>query len=142
MGDACPKCGYRAEAVVTARWVLHLDKRLTSANLRTVNAGTSRWRYAKERDQWGWFLKAVARSVQVVPATAHTKRRVTISRLYCGRQREMDADNLMGGCKALIDALVRERVVHDDKAAWLELHVTQWRTVGEDMTVVTVEELG
>lgn len=137
---ACAKCGHDPEAAVSARWTLALDKRLTSANLHTVNVGASRWRYAKERDAWQWLVKAERVNQRVVPATSASKRRVTIERVYAGRCQEMDRDNLVGGCKPLVDALVRERVVYDDKAAWLELHVTQ-RRGGSNETIVTVEKI-
>lgn len=136
----CEKCGHDPDAAVTARWVLVLDKRLTSANLRTVNAGASRWRYAKERDEWQSWVRLARVNQRVTTARVSGKRRVTIDRQYSGRCQEIDRDNLTAGSKPLIDALVREGVVHDDGAAWLELHVTQ-RRADANRTVVTVEEL-
>lgn len=138
---ACVKCGHDPDAVVSARWTLMLDKRLTSANLRTVNAGASRWRYAKERDEWQWLVKAERVNQRVTTVGGlPVKRRVTIERQYAGRCQEIDRDNLTAGAKPLVDALVREGVVHDDGSAWLELHVTQ-RRADANRTVVTVEEL-
>lgn len=142
---ACVKCGHNPEAKVAGCWAFALDKRITSANTRTVNAGASRWRYAKERDEWGWLVRlAIALALRESPkyrrSRPSSKRRVTITRAYAGRCQEIDRDNLVSGCKTLIDALVREGVVHDDGAEWLELHVQQDR--GEkNETRVLVEEL-
>lgn len=136
----CLKCGFDPDAVVTARWVLVLDKRLTSANLRTVNAGDSRWRYAAERDAWQWLVKVERVNQRVTSAGPVGKRRVTIERQYAGRCQEMDRDNLVAGAKPLVDALVRELVIRDDRQSCLELHVTQVRA-DHNQTVVTVEEL-
>lgn len=137
----CEKCGHDPDAVVTARWVLVLDKRMTSANLRTVNAGASRWRYAKERDEWQEWIRLRRVNQRVTTARPSGKRRVTIERQYAGRCQEMDRDNLTAGAKPLVDALIREQVAFDDNPAWLELHVTQVRA-DRNQTVVTVEELG
>jgi hypothetical protein len=138
----CVKCGHNPDAQVTARWAFSLDKRITSANTRTVNAGASRWRYAKERDEWQWLVKAALRQFFVSLTTARptSKRRITITRIYAGRCQAIDRDNLVGGVKALVDAIVREGVVHDDGAEWLELHVQQDRQDCNE-THVLVEEL-
>lgn len=135
---ACSMCGFSPDAPVSARWEFVLEKRLTSANLRTVNAGASRWRYAKDRDEWFMWLRT--RAPLAARNAPSSKRRVTITRRYSGRCQEMDRDNLVAGTKTLVDAMVRDSVVHDDGCAWLELHVLQVR--GEhNETHVVVEEL-
>lgn len=136
---ACVKCGYDPDAVVIGRWAFTLDKRLSSANLRTVNAGPARWRYAKERDAWQWLVKA-GRLEHRIPA-AVAKRRVTIERVRAGRCQEMDRDNLVAGAKPLVDAIAREGLLVSDKPEWLELHVMQ-RRGDSNVTIVTIENLG
>jgi len=144
MSGPCVKCGHNPDAEVTARWAFRLDKRIESANLYTVNKGNSRWRYSKARDEWQWLVKAaVLGLVGKLPyrlgyARPSSKRRVTITRHYAGRCKLLDKDNL--GVKPLVDALVREGVIHDDDATHLELHVLQVK--GErNETHVEVEEL-
>jgi hypothetical protein len=140
----CPKCGFSPDAQVAARWEFTLPKRIESANTYTVNKGNSRWRYSKVRDEWQWLVKAATLDQigrghwGLACARPSSKRRVTITRRYAGRCQEIDRDNL--GVKPLVDALVREGVIHDDAPAWLELHVMQVR--GErNETTVEVEEL-
>jgi|TARA_R100001463_G_scaffold579_4_gene2459 hypothetical protein len=41
------------------------------------------------------------------------------------RKRLLDYDNLVGGCKQLIDALIEENYIYDDSPKWLELSVQQ-----------------
>lgn len=138
---ACVKCGHDPDAVVLQTWTLRLEKRLESANARTVNEGKSRWRYAAERDEWLSWVTVAARHAGVWwTASAAGKRRVTITRHYARRAREIDPDNLVAGAKPLVDALVMAKVVHDDKAQWLELHVLQHRDV-INYTSVVVEEM-
>jgi hypothetical protein len=38
----------------------------------------------------------------------------TITRFYAGRCRQYDLENLVGGCKPLIDAMKEFRIIHDD----------------------------
>lgn len=49
------------------------------------------------------------------------KRRLTIRRLIERRGKSMDAPNIIGGAKPLIDALVREKLLVDDTQEYLEL---------------------
>jgi len=135
---ACPKCGFSPDAEVTARWAFRLDKRIESANLYTVNKGNSRWRYSKVRDEWQWLVKKARIESRLTTARANALRRVTITRHYAGRCQAIDRDNL--GVKPLVDALVREGVIHDDAPAWLELHVMQERWDSNE-TCIVVEEL-
>lgn len=137
---ACVKCGFSPDAAVSARWEFVLDKRIESANNRTVNAGGSRWRYAKQRDDWGWLVKRARRIEGIAAADPLVKRRITITRVYAGRCRLIDRDNVTAGCKALVDAMVLEGIARDDDAKHLELHVLQEQ--GEkNETHVLVEEL-
>lgn len=135
---ACPMCSYDAAAPITGRWVLTLDKRLSTVNDRTVNAPSVAWRYKRERIDWAWHVRAARLKVGAHLATKH-KRRVMIERVYAGQCKEMDERNV--DVKALVDVLVTEQLVVDDAPRWLELHVTQ-RRGDSNVTVVTVEELG
>jgi hypothetical protein len=138
--SACEKCSFDPSAAVAARWEFRLDKRVTSANAYLINKGASRWQYAKEREVWGWLVRAARLEKQITHAASGGKRRVTITRHYAGRCQEIDRDNLLGGVKALVDALVAEVVVWDDASESLELHVLQGRWESNE-TCVLVEEL-
>lgn len=50
------------------------------------------------------------------------KRTVVITRYSAG---ELDKGNLIGGCKALLDALVLMGLIFDDSTKWLEDHYQQ-----------------
>jgi len=119
----CIKCGYDADQFVTASWSFVLEREPKSLNARVVNVGASRWRYAKDRDAWSWLIRA-ARLEQRIPPS-HGRRRMTLTRIYANGQRAIDKDNLSGGMKGLVDAMVREKLIHDDSPAWLELHHAQ-----------------
>lgn len=134
----CEKCGYDPGAKVTASWTLHVDRDPPSLNDRVFNAGPRRWRYKRERDAWGWEIRA-ARLLQRVP-TATSRRRVTLTRVYSGRQQERDVDNLAGGMKAVVDALVLERLLVGDEPAHAELHYAQERGTPIGLRIL-IEEL-
>jgi Holliday junction resolvase RusA-like endonuclease len=49
------------------------------------------------------------------------------------RKRKLDYDNLVGGCKHLIDALIDERFIHDDSPEYIDLNISQ--VIGRDYRV-------
>jgi Holliday junction resolvase RusA-like endonuclease len=74
--------------------------------------------------------------------TATGKRLVTIMGY---RGRKLDADNFVGGCKALVDALTRHRLIVDDSSKWVRVEYHQKKLsespLGRPLTVVTVEDM-
>lgn len=136
---ACPKCGYCAEATVIGMWTLKVPKVIRSLNSRSVNAGVARYAYKRNRTAWQWALK-VERINHRVPI-AHGKRRVTITRVYAERQRELDRDNLVGGAKVAVDAMALEGLIAGDDPARAEIHYLQVRGTTRE-TIVLIEELG
>lgn len=120
----CEKCGHDPDAPVVASWTFVLERQLLSLNARVSNVGASRWRYAKERDTWSWLVRA-ARLKNQISAASGLRRRLTLTRIYANGQRQIDRDNLAGGAKPLVDAIVREGLLRDDSPTWLELHHDQ-----------------
>lgn len=121
---ACARCGFDPLARVFASWTMLIDMDPPSLNDRIVNAGAQRWRYKKERDAWHWAVKAARLNYQV-PLATKLRRRVTLERLYNGRMRERDHDNLAGGMKPIVDALVLERIIAGDDPKSVEIHYAQ-----------------
>jgi hypothetical protein len=138
MTAACGYCGADPEAPVARRWAFFLDRQPPSLNARVFNAGAKRWAYARERD--GWVEEVWIARVSHRIAQAKGKRRVIVVRHYAGREKERDYVNLVGGCKALIDALVLERLLVDDTPAYLEDHYKQLRTQRSGVEIV-IEDL-
>lgn len=106
----------RVASLIFWRWFV--PKSTPTLNDRIVNCGSSRWRYAQERDEWAtWFL-AARTNLQIPKATG--ARRLLVLRAFSGRERLRDYVNLVGGCKAVIDALVLQDLLVDDSPKWLE----------------------
>ena len=137
MTAPCAKCGHDPEARITALWSFHVHRDPPSLNARLFN-GQRGWMYRKERDAWVSEFRAV-RLLQRIPK-AVGKRRVTLTRNYAGRQQLRDRDNLAGGMKACVDALVIEGVIANDDAIGAEIHYAQARTTPPGLHVL-VEEL-
>lgn len=137
---ACPKCGYDAHAVIDSTWQFHIALPVQSGNRHIYNVGSSRWRYAKERNDWQTAIKAERISQRIPTATG--KRRVTFTRYYGGRQREMDPDNMATGLKSCLDALVREGMLVDDKREFAEVSYVQIQTSVEEQRglLITLED--
>lgn len=133
----CCKCGHDPDAPVRRSWTIRIDKAIESANGRTVNAGAARWRYAEQRDAWVSWLQFMAGDAR----GATGRRRVTITRRYARKQREMDHDNLVSGTKSLRDAMKRVGVIADDSPDMLECHVLQ-EPSDRSETELLIEEIG
>lgn len=135
---ACPKCGHDPEARVLAAYEFTVDRDPPSLNAHIFNVGASRWKYAKERDAWMWEFRAVRLLRRIPPAVG--RRRVTMTRVYGGRQKERDRDNLSGGMKPCVDALVLEKMLVGDGPRDAEIHYQQ--EVGSPTGLrVLIEEL-
>jgi hypothetical protein len=138
--DTCKLCGGRPYAPVTASWTITLKLDAPLQNNHLVNAGNSRWKYKKERQFWETYL--VLHRVNNGIPVATSRRRVTIERLYSGQQRECDLPNLVGGCKTVLDAMVRAGLLVDDSPAHFEGYFRQERVAKEHRgTRITIEEL-
>lgn len=135
--SACPKCGHDPSAPVAQSWTFHVDRLIDSGNRHVFNVGASRFTYGRDRDAWQWEFRAV-RLLQRIPV-ATRRRRVTLTRNFGGRQREFDRDNLATGCKLVVDAMVRERLLVDDSSAHAEINYTQQRVAPIGLTVLLEE---
>jgi len=109
------------------RWEFFIQLDSKSMNARLTNSGNTRWAYKAERNRWEAMLEATLADLSSGVASATSKRRVTITRCYFGRQQHRDHDNLVGGCKAMVDALVRTGVLVDDNAKGAQIFYRQER---------------
>lgn len=116
------------------KWTLHIPITLTTANARVVNGAHAATAaiYRRHRDACALALTVAARNAGVSTFTATADahfRYVRLVRLYTGRQRAWDSDNLVAACKALRDACQLPRlwrgrwipgaaIVVDDSATW------------------------
>jgi hypothetical protein len=135
----CALCGGSPESVVTASWILVIDREAPSQNVLASNTGPSRWRYKRERNAWLLLLRS-AKATLGVP-DAKSKRRVIIERFYSGRQRQYDHANLVGGCKAAVDAMVLAGLLVDDSPHWAEIYYRQSRVGNGRDTAVVIQEV-
>jgi hypothetical protein len=96
------------------KWTINLPFATMSLN----QTQGQHWSWVRrEKEKIAWSLRsALNRQAQIPVATG--KRRVSIERTGRGR---LDRDNLIGGFKALIDAIKAERLIVDDDDTHLEL---------------------
>lgn len=113
--------------------VLHIDEPIPSLN-KTVGGHWSR--QLQHRRRWQWLTRAAVRRAQIFVPPKWVRAKIRIERYG---QRILDADNVRGGAKALIDALKYEEIIVDDSPAHIgepEIH----QFVSKDRrTVVYVE---
>jgi hypothetical protein len=121
----CEKCGHDPYAIVEYRWTMFVEKDPPSLNAHLHNKGPQAYLYRRARTEWGWLFRA-ARLRNNVPK-ARRRRRATFTRLYAGRQQERDYDNLAGGMKLIVDAMVLEGLLVDDSPKHADLFYAQER---------------
>lgn len=106
-------------------------------------------RYHKRRkvwmDEFGLaFGHVTRRAAATLPAKPAGRRSVTVTRLMEPGDRRFDLENLVAGCKPIIDALKRLGVLHNDSPRWLEHHAEQRHAeAGEPApgTLITIRDL-
>jgi Holliday junction resolvase RusA-like endonuclease len=134
----CPTCGHVTPGrPIGSRWSFLLPKRLGSLNDHMINAGASRWQYKREREQWRILLQN-ARQLHAMPLPKG-KRAVVLTRLYAGRERERDHDNLVGAAKPVLDAMVKAGLLIDDAPKFLACTYQQERAAEPGVRVEIME---
>lgn len=134
----CTKCGHDPDAVVFDKFMFIIDREPPSLNDRLFNAGPRARLYRKERDAWCWLFRAARLKWNIPIAHEQDRRRVTLTRLFGARQRERDHDNLVGGQKAVVDALVIEKLIAGDRLIDAEIYYGQKRSnlhIGLDVLI-------
>lgn len=132
----CAFCGdsaaYDAPGARTWSWSMH--RPIVGLNERRVNQGASRHAYASERRAWELEIAVAAHNHAVPIATG--PRRLQIARYLAappkvkrqlGRAapRLLDHGNLVGGCKPILDALVKAKLLVDDDPRHVRDHYRQ-----------------
>lgn len=89
------------------QWTLWVPIVPPSLNDYLQNKGRGSWAYRKVRDEWCLaLLTAIAKlGPGRDPCYPSGKRRVVFTRVFCGRERERDYVNLVGGMKLIVDVM-------------------------------------
>jgi len=138
MTASCPKCGFSESAVVSRSWQFDVGREVKSLNASSTNHGTRRFAYRDERKGWEADMLTARRVYGVTLAVG--LRRVTLTRLYGRRCRPFDQDGLVGGCKKIVDAMVKSGMLSGDSPAQAEVHWAQERSPDYGLRVL-IEEL-
>lgn len=105
----------------TKRWERHTPWLLDAYTARTIR-DVGLWCLAQDRRGHKWHR--ARRFKRAVRITRHSPR-------------ELDYDNLVAGCKALLDGLTLARAIVDDSPKWVAVEYVQ--TKGEGVTVEVFE---
>lgn len=139
MSAVCESCGH-ALAPGGKRWSILLPLEPPSQNDPvSTNRGAARHEYAKLRLHYQILLQN-SRQALGIPV-ARRRRRVTLTRLYSKHGRKYDRGNLVGGCKILLDAIVRAGLIVDDREEYVEDHYRQERAEAPGVRI-EIEEIG
>ena len=55
------------------------------------------------------------------------------------RKRLLDFDNLVGGCKQMIDAMTDEKLIFDDSPEYLEIEFKQYKSKKDNTIIIRVD---
>ena len=86
----------------------------------------------KSKKEFGLFIRNQMRLRKIKKAECK-KYKINI---LSYRKKKLDYDNLVGGCKQLIDALIDEEFIFDDSPDYIDLHVEQHIT-NRYLTIIT-----
>ncbi len=132
----CPACNYDPDAEVILTDVIVLHCNLLSQNALGSNTrGRSKYRGIRNK-----YVTQLSKFTTVLPEPT-TKRRVFITRQYGAKKREYDYGNLVGGCKPLLDAMIKVGLIVDDRPSMLADYYFQRKSAdGKDHIVILIEE--
>ena len=87
------------------------------------------------KKQYGLIVRNKMRINGIKMALGSHKFKLLIN---CNRKRSLDYDNVVGGLKQLIDALVCERFIFDDDPESVEMHITQTKNKKEFIEITRI----
>ena len=105
-------------------FTLHLPKQIRSLNNTLKDHWSVRGKY---KEDWGMLLLSELKRAGYYKMRKNwlpLKKHITITRIMGPRQREFDHDNLVGGCKSLVDAM-KGRLIKDDTAEYVSVKYRQ-----------------
>lgn len=137
-----------------SRWVITMPFDLASKNSVARNHHAR----AARRNQFAAALSVVARDAGIPIGPTVPQRRVTITRIYAGKQRPFDGDGLQAGDAVLLrDAMQLPRkykrkgvtrevfgasIIRDDGPFWADFHYRQEpSTDGRPAVRIEIEDL-
>jgi len=106
----CPSCHYNPGAP-SREWVVRLKKHLISGNLLGARKD------GRYRGQLRYYQKKLA--APDVPRADNVVRQVVVTREYRKRRRKYDYDNLVWGCKPILDVMTELGYIVDDSPTWV-----------------------
>lgn len=86
-----------------------------------------RQHWAKRRlyyREWKWLIRSKFIGYPLSFLYPQTKKCIVIITQY--RKRLLDKDNLLGSCKAVLDAIRYWGLIKDDSPKWIDLEVYQY----------------
>jgi hypothetical protein len=103
-----------AELTSRGHGIFDIDYVVPSSNQRLVNSRdpADRAKYRETRDDWQTLVMAAMRAHGVPKATG--RRALVLIRFFSGRERARDYDNLVGGMKPVLDAMVLAGLIVGD----------------------------
>ena len=92
--------------------------------------------YSKYKTAWHWELRSM-----LMPKCNRDRRKTRIKIVIVSyRTKVLDNDNLIGGCKAILDALVKLNWLYDDSPEYVTVQYKQFIDKENPRTEIEVME--
>lgn len=132
----CSACDFDPDAVVKTSYTIILHANAQSLNVVGTN-GKNAHAYRKARNRWKRLLQPYN---HLPKATGH--RRIHFTRFWGKGKRAFDYGNLVGGFKPLLDMLVADGHLVDDKPKFCSEYYRQYKAPdGKEHVVIVIEEM-
>ena len=139
-GECTPHSVRKRKAAARPVMTWHKENRLfTTKYFYSVNHWHGRPRYVYLNYKKEWL--SVLAGTWALWGNAKGKRRVIIYRQVSASKKIIsDFDNLVAGCKPILDILTQQGVIQDDTTDDIELHISQGVGI-EDIVEIKVEDI-
>lgn len=142
----CQSCAQDLPELASEKWSFFIPIEPPSLNAVSGNKGGygARAKYKKIRDAYKYAIRERRMYSALDLPGATGRRRVYVTRCMGKGKRRYDRDNLIGGCKPLMDALTLSGLLLDDKEKYLEAHYHQVRADkgASGGVLIEIEEMG
>lgn len=134
----CEACGYDPTRTLLYTHTEVVPFKWLSGNIVNPYGHRSVWRYKVYKDSFKKTFSSVC--AEFPKATGFV--RLTLTRLYTGRQRDYDTDNLAQGAKPMLDTIKKLGIIQDDSPGKAQIIYKQEKISGkQNKTRIMVEGL-
>lgn len=130
--NPCQACGFSPDAEIETVAEFVLNTELLSGNKIGGNDRNG-WKFRSAKEKYKRAINIIGFPKE--HCKAGEKRRVIITRYMTAKQRKFDRDNLIWGCKPIVDILKSRAWIFEDSPKYVEVIYKQEKADGDSGTI-------